>query len=222
MTIEEIAIRIRSSYGVHRLPAAANRETCKELFYAIADAMLDWKHVKYDRASMDVYVDELIDWALCCEGAKYELTKGVLYKGSTGKGKTFLLQVFQQWLKYVPVKYDVNGKEYRMELEIANARTIAAEYAAQEGGGTAVILKYSQIPCLLIDDIGAESKEQNSYGNRVNVINDILDKRQERNLITFGTTNFDKLTAEAGYDDRLRRRILALFNIVPVKHSRNY
>lgn len=216
---------IRQNTGIRRLPISPNygatMQGAVNTFVRVADAMLEWKGIRYDYESMRPYVIQLLAWALLDED-NYVPTRGFLYKGPTGKGKTFLMQVFANWLKAFKCSYLSNGKEMPMNLEIVSARRIAAEYTDERDGGAQVIQRYSEMPLLCIDDIAAEGREQNNFGNRLNVVNEILDRRYEKNLITFATTNLDRLTKEDGFDDRMRRRIMALFNIVSIRPDKNF
>lgn len=222
MSIEEILNDIKANTGIRREKPKVDIDhtAALELFYGIADAMLDWRGLRYDRANMEPIAKWLIAWTY--NFGKLDCTKGILLKGGPGKGKTFAMQVYAALVKRMGLTYVSNGRQLEMKLEIVNARTIAQEYANKENGGSAVIERYSRVPFLCIDDIGAESKEQNSFGNKVNVVNDIIDKRLEKNLITFGTTNLNEFDDEAGYDGRMRRRIDALFNQIGVNHNMKY
>lgn len=224
-SFEQYLNEIRQNSGIRRLPMdpnyGATLDAAVRTFIGVANAMLDWKGIRYDFESMKPYVFQLMAWTLLTED-NYCPTKGFLYKGATGKGKTFMLQVYSNWLKAFKCYYISNGIRMPMQLEVVSARRIAAEYTDEQSGGAAVITKYAEKPFLCIDDIAAESMMQNNFGNKVSVVNEILDRRYEKNLITFATTNLDKMTKEDGFDDRMRRRIMALFNIVTIKPDKNF
>lgn len=212
--------QIRQNYGIRRpeTPKGWTLDWAVGTFVKVADAMLDWKETRYDLATMKPYIEALMSWTLQLEGYNLDYSKGILFKGSTGKGKTFMLEVWCRWLQCVKLSYNSDGNSFPLNLVIVPAKTIATEYSSD----ATIIRQYADIPLLCIDDIGAESKMQNNFGNKVNAVNEVLFKRQYQHRITFGTTNLNELTAEAGYDDRLRRRLNEMFNVIPINHNKQY
>lgn len=184
-------------------------------FKAIGDAMLEWKGTTYDINPVIDEIQALINWTYMLED-DLDFTKGILFKGNTGTGKTFLFRIWKEFLKIDNPKFTANGSQFILSPIIANARTIAAEYAADS---YEAIQRYCESPSLIIDDIGAEPSIQNTYGNKTSIIADIIDRRNEMNLLTFGTTNLNKMTGEDGYDDRTARRMRELFNVRAVRQG---
>lgn len=218
LTIEDIIKSFEENYGIRRVNyRLSDLNVGKKYFIQIADAMLAWKGVKYDYSRTEKVIEQLIEWAYTIPGSNLDFYKGILLKGSTGRGKTFLFQVFGEFLKIDNIHFWSNGERLKMRLEDVNARRLAMEY---EKDGYEAILKYSQKPVLVINDIGAENEQSQNYGNKTNIVDRLLDMREEKNLLTFGTTNLNKFGDN--YDDRVISRMNSLFNVITMNHDIDY
>lgn len=227
MEISEILKQIKENKGIQRQRVNLNTFAKKDLslapyenaensFIEIANSLVAWKGKPYDAESVKETIRTLIHWAYLLD-ARLDYTKGILLKGSTGRGKTMLLTIFSNFLKIDQMKYKSNGQIYSLFLQIVHAKKIASDYQKE---GYAALEKYSNIPCLMIDDIGSEMDESNNFGNKINVIESVLDMREAKNLLTFGTTNLNKFSDK--YDDRTISRMNGLFNVVGVNHKTDY
>jgi len=70
---------------------------------------------------------------------------------------------------------------------------------------------YNQIidnDVIYIDDLGSEPKEAVIFGNRLNVLEKILEMRYNKDKITHITTNFDKEKIKTFYGERVLSRML--------------
>ena len=173
---------------------------------------------KYDPEPVRDQIMTLIKWAYLIPDEGIDPTKGLLFKGNTGAGKTFMFRVFNYFRLIDRLTILFNGKEdYPLKLNIVNVKRIAGEYQDPEHGGSAVITKYSKMSCLVLDDIGAEDEISLSFGNKVNVVEELISAREEYGMLTFGTTNLNSFSER--YDDRTISRMISLFNIVAFKHS---
>lgn len=219
MEIGALIENIKQSVGIKRIKYNADKGTCIKTFCEIANAMLDWrgKTISYDLVKSEI--EALVDWAYMFGDTDLDYTKGILFKGGTGGGKTFLMKAFARFLMIDNMRFKSNSTEYPLRLEMVNARVIAGEYQSGDSGYD-IIRKYATIPCLFIDDIGAEAFESVAFGNRLNVVSEILDRREENNLLTFGTTNIDKLSSQ--YDDRMISRMNNLFNVKSFTHNTDF
>lgn len=213
-TIEEIIKKAKMSSGIKRQMFRLDFEKAVLYFEKFANARLESKNQKFVLCNE---VNKLIDWLYVCN--KYEDTdysKGILIKGTTGKGKTFLLDVFTDLCRIDEPVYLSGGIQRNVRPYKVNARQIASEFSKQGWEG---IERYFSMNSLFIDDIGAE-QQSNHYGNKVLAITEILDRREEKNLLTFGTTNCEKLSEI--YDDRTVSRIASLFNIWYIENDIDY
>jgi len=82
---------------------------------------------------------------------------------------------------------------------------------------------YINIPCLFLDDVGTESKEQSYYGERKNAIDRILqeryDLRHHPKFLTIVTTNntLSQFEQFEHYDKRTIDRIRESYNFIHLK-----
>lgn len=142
------------------------------------------------------------------------LEKGILLAGNFGVGKTWLMKLF--------------AKNQRQVFFIRNAKDIADGFGAngEEAlneylnkiknavNDTAVFFQpYSG---LCIDDIGTEDIKTH-YGNKRNVIGDLIEKRYSRNntgIYLHATTNLDADQITSFYGGRVASRIREIFNLI--------
>jgi len=220
MEIAEITKRIANEVGVRRLPVPelTNMPNATNMFCAIANEFLKKKGRQFDLKAVNDQVDYMIRWAYMI-GDDIDFTKGILFKGHTGRGKTFLFRVFDYFTKIDGLKYIENGKEFNLSLKVVNVKKISGEYQAKDGGYS-VIQKYAGYRCLVLDDIGKEQEESSNFGNKMNVVEEIINIREEMGMLTFGTTNLDKMSSM--YDDRTVSRMNLLFNVRPINHETDF
>lgn len=149
----------------------------------------------------------------------YDLNKGICLQGHVGAGKSKLMELFK-----------FNQKQ---SFIVRSARKVAYEF---QEDGSAAILKYSEpIPTLsfktdafgqphfgvCFDDIGTETEQQH-YGNKSNVIMDIILNRYDHHALkgmTHVTTNLTPSQIEEMYDKRVRSRFREMFNQIPMPHG---
>lgn len=221
MELEMIKSKIANEIGVKRLqaPELTNMPGAIRMFSEIANEFLKKKNRKFDHEIVSEQVQSLINWAYML-GDDLDFTKGILFKGHTGTGKTFLFKVFNYFAKIDNLAYSENGKNLPITAKIVNVKKIAGEFQSPKDGGYSVIQRYANFPCLVIDDIGKEQEESISFGNKMNVVEEIISIREELGMLTFGTTNLNRM--EDMYDDRTVSRMNFLFNVVPVNHKTDF
>lgn len=142
------------------------------------------------------------------------LEKGILLAGNFGVGKTVLMKLF--------------AKNQRQVFHVYNAKYIADEY--EKGGEESIesyLVKtknaYNDAGCfyqpyagLCIDDIGTDDKKIN-YGNKKNVIGDIIEKRYDKGNVGIwfhGTTNLTAEQLEKLYGGRVISRLCEMVNFI--------
>lgn len=83
-------------------------------------------------------------------------------------------------------------------------------YAERDG-----VLATAAKPILVIEDMGQEPLEVQSYGNIYNPVIDILEKRYEHSLPTFITTNLDPQQLGKRYGKRIQDRLREMMFTIP-------
>jgi len=159
------------------------------------------------------------DPAFCEAGKGYSLEKGLLIIGPTGSGKTTLIRTvgsIHTLYESIDERYNHSEMLQVNNIKIKTALDIRWEFNV---GGFEAIEKYvinsDKTRELCIDD-GAEDLA-NHYGNKVDVVFEILYPRHDRKLKTHITTNLDDKALAAKYGDRLFSRFKEMFNRIVLK-----
>lgn len=217
MKIDNIKNKIAKEIGVNREKTHEIKdiEVAISYFNDLANEFLKKKNREFNSNIVREEIIKLIKWAYM-EGDELDFTKGILFKGHTGVGKTFLLRVFNYFCMINNLTYYENDKQFTLKVNIVNIKKIAGEFQSPDGGYP-VIQRYAYLSCLCIDDIGKEQEESLSFGNKLNVVEEIINIREELGMLTFGTTNIEKM--QDNYDDRTVSRMNILFNVIPVNHD---
>lgn len=132
---------------------------------------------------------------------KYEAKKGLLLRGVSGLGKTFLLKCLQHNPR--------NPIQIVSMLDIADAVRADGDYE---------LLPYGSK--LYLDDVGSEEATVNHYGTRINWFKNFLElyylKSTAYNRLIISTNNnFSELEEKYGF--RVRDRIREMFNVIDVQ-----
>lgn len=134
----------------------------------------------------------------------YSFKKGLLIRGVSGLGKTFLFQCAAS-----------NGLN---PVLIINMLEIAEEIRAN--GEFTIPMKHEKV--LYLDDVGTEEHTVNHYGTKINFFKNFIELTYQRNehrgfgkLVVSTNNNFDQLEEKYGF--RVRSRMKDMFNIVDVK-----
>ncbi|MCQ2608754.1 MAG: AAA family ATPase [Bacteroidales bacterium] len=141
--------------------------------------------------------------------------KGILLIGSTGVGKTMLMQMFMDFVSVYPIYISHNNDLLNARMIKRTAQEIANYY--KENGEIEEMLERFVI--LWIDDMGSEDVV-NHFGNKRNVIEDLIFTRAERGLYTFATTNISKFSDI--YGDRTVSRMNRMFFPVVMENKTDY
>lgn len=136
------------------------------------------------------------------------LQKGLLLAGNYGTGKTWLMSLFRKNNRQV---YHVeHAKEVAKAFHKNGEEAIERHYNKIKNAFQDPVVLYQEYSGLCMEDIGREDIK-NSYGNRTNVIGDIMEARYINKCMGpffHGTTNFTVPQLEEFYGgmvvDRLR------------------
>lgn len=145
------------------------------------------------------------------------LEKGILLGGMIGVGKTWMMKLF--------------GKNQRQVFAVKTAKSISDTFQTEGEENMEQFIECPRLPIndsqnffhskigLCIDDIGTE-EIKNHYGNRKNVIGDLIELRyakQNTGLLLHLTTNLTMLQVKEFYGDRVGSRLRETMNIIELK-----
>lgn len=142
------------------------------------------------------------------EAGELDPEKGLLINGGTGSGKSKFFSVMQQSL------LNLRASAYRIVSCIDVEQSIRMESMGVESNP----YQHFNHGVMCFDDLGTESSETVIYGNRVNVMSEILQLRynsfQNKGVKTHITTNLLMSEIEKRYGTRISDRISEMCNIV--------
>lgn len=140
----------------------------------------------------------------------YGLNKGIMLLGGIGTGKTLLMRamadlyfIFDTKVKVLPT-YVVTEKFSKFGVE-------AYDKVYYSSDDIHVVHDY-----VVFDDLGAETI-QNHYGQITNVMAEVMLRRYDANVRTFGTSNLDQKTIRKFYGERVWSRMKSMFNFIHLK-----
>jgi DNA replication protein DnaC len=142
------------------------------------------------------------------------LSKGILLAGNFGVGKTWLMTLFAKNIRQVYHMHNTKQIADYFEVDGEEAmRTYVNKVKNAVNDGARFYQPYSGI-CL--DDIGTEDVKTN-YGNKKNVIGDLIEKRyaaQNCGVFLHGTTNLSGQELKDFYGGRVTSRMREIFNFI--------
>lgn len=163
---------------------------------------------------MWMHGDPKFDAAVLPGGAKGDLRKGVALMGPTGTGKSLLMEVLNVYRNKDNMVYFQKGRRKFLEFKIRKASQIVNEYGLN---GQRAIGEYSTMNCLAVDDLGWEQCEVVDYGNRINLLQVVMDERHRRGLMTHVTSNATFRVLAERYGDYIESRLHEMCNVFVLK-----
>lgn len=203
--------KIRDEYSNYR-DENGNRIMSKERTTYVKEILTyQYKLLVAKRAMKQQPIDtHVID--ICVDFLTNPSTRtSLLLFGTPGTGKTTFMRAM----------YMTVGFLYREEIsryEITNRYTKASELGAILKTDKDDYKRLKSGTCLFIDDLGfnGESEMVNDYGVKARPIEDIIEFRYDRQLMTVCTTNLTSGEIKEKYGERIFSRICETFAMVPV------
>lgn len=154
----------------------------------------------------------LSHWLVKAPFAGMDHHRGIFLRGPVGTGKSDLLRGLSRAIA-------IGGGE---GFPIVAAKRIVYEFSRTDDRveqGPTVVLRYSRMPMLAIDDLGTE-EDGRHYGKTVNVIADLVafryDLWRQGKAVTFVTTNLTNAALSAKYDERTVSRLAEMMNVLEI------
>lgn len=166
--------------------------------------------------------EKFVEYATEMGVANPSINKGLLLPGNVGTGKTWMMKLL--------------SRNNRQSFEMVAAKDIANEFLAAKDklipdvymrpfrnnvdvGGLNIPGEEvfgQQVIGLCIDDMGSESMK-NNFGNKINVIGDIIETRYSygyTGVFLHGTTNLNADEIAEFYGERVASRAREIFNFI--------
>ena len=189
-----------------------NRIMTKERTTYVKDILeYQYKLIVANRAMHQQPIDEHV-LARCVDFLTNPETRpSLLLFGTPGTGKTTFMRAM-----FMTVNFLYNEELSRNE--IVSRYTKASELGALLKQDKDEYKKLKSATCLFIDDLGfnGESEMVNDYGVKAKPIEDIVEHRYDRQLMTVCTTNLTSAEIRDKYGDRIYSRICETFSMLPV------
>lgn len=156
------------------------------------------------------------DARFCDCGENFSLDKGILLLGIPGIGKTHLMNFFAKnpHASYTVPTCKVITEKYVQKF-VRDDMSVIEYYSSLQKAEFGHIYDQEYLG-ICFGDLGAES-EGNSYGNKRNVIEEIVFNRYESKIpfkYTHFTSNLDANMIKEKYGDRMRDRLREMCNVL--------
>ena len=203
--------KIRDEYSPYR-DQSGNRIMTKERTAYVGDILRNQYGFLVAKRNMELKPIDSHILEICQRFLTDPSTRSsLLLFGTPGTGKTTFMKAIHMTVGFL---YQEEISRYEMRIRYIKASELGAllkqdkeEYKATK---TAT--------CLFIDDIGfnGESEVVNDYGVKARPIEDIIEHRYDRQLMTVCTTNLTAGEIRSKYGERIYSRICETFSMVPV------
>lgn len=190
-----------------------NQQEAEEAYLAIARQIEP--NFTITERNAPIY-SKLVQYAFADKACGINVNKALGLVGNTGSGKTLAMNVLGDLLRAYDVRYRRGERIVPFAFRIFSARRIASEFAASGYDGIYPYIHYNNI---CIDDLGSEPQEVVHYGNKLNVIEHIIEERYLARKITHFTSNFKLEQLEQFYGQRVASRLYETCNLEPFVHN---
>ncbi len=144
-----------------------------------------------------------------------DLNKGIYIAGQTGSGKSWAQEIMSNYARAQNIKSTIGNEEKCLFWKNFRTDTICDEFSK-----TGSIDKYKNMTLLGIQDLGAEPSESMYMGNRVNVMQQVLEYRGDfTDKLTFITSNLPMAheSLVQKYGDRVASRLNEMCNYFEIR-----
>lgn len=155
-------------------------------------------------------------------GQGFSLHKGLVIMGNVGTGKTTLMKLFsrnqKQSFLLTPCRkitelYEVDGEE-----------AVTSFSAPVQESGTDIRFFNQRVLGQCFDDLGTEKNPVLHFGNRTNVMTNVIlnrydSRRTMPHTMTHITTNLDAAMLDEQYGSRVKSRLREMFNVIVLEGS---
>lgn len=142
------------------------------------------------------------------------LNKGILLAGNFGRGKTWMMRLFQK--NNHRVYHMVEAKDLAILYKKAGDEAIEQYKQKIKNAFNDPTVFYQTHAALCIEDIGAEDIKGN-YGDKSNVVGDIIEGRYVNDCLVgwfHGTTNLTSAQLKEYYSGRVTSRLRESVNLI--------
>ena len=180
----------------------------------ISEAQVKFPNFTIDQNQEEFYRN-LIMYFQKSDKSVWDLNKGLLINGEVGCGKTMTMDICREIFKGFRI---IEARHILRDYLTTGADVINIygryDYKTDGKGNR----QHDKPRTLCIDDLGLEEVDQKFYGNKSNVIAELLlDRYREfvkSGMITHATTNIGASQIEQLYGIRGRDRMKEMFNLV--------
>ena len=226
MNINEVIARARK-YGtiqsVRRIKTPYDMETAMAAVLMIGRAIIP--HFVIDNENRWVY-EQLIKWVHADDTmmaqepttkaqVKGRLNAGIYLAGNTGSGKSLALHIMSLYRNIYNTQVLINEESFCLAWHPIRVDQICDAYAK-----TGDIAKYKKMPILCVQDFGSEPSETLYMGNRLNVMQQIIEARGDLgDVITLISSNASvkNQTLFDRYGNRVISRLGEMCNYIELK-----
>jgi DNA replication protein DnaC len=205
----EVISKLRSEgTGIERFYRDYSKKVARKIWLEMYEALIDCE------VETQKYWNELILWAMADKACNLDLLKGIGIVGATGIGKTSAMKVLNSMLEYDNCVYLKNGRPIPLKFHIYNSREIVSRY---EKDGHEGLYNYYNYANVMIDDLGTELLQAKHYGTPLNVLEEVIERRYENNMMLHFTSNLSLNDIHEKYGDRVYSRINQQVNIIELE-----
>lgn len=207
---QKVADLIKKNEAFARLRKSWSNQLNTDLTISIDDAKRKmWQVIKMSGLEIN-FTDEwkktiltLLRWFCGEDSDECKMNKGLYLWGEPGRGKSLFMQLFQAYALVI---------DYR-KFEMVNCKDLVHAFASNRSIES-ISRYYSDMWCF--EDLGYEDPF-NMYGNKINVMEEILIRRYDSRQLTLVTTNMPPDAIVKSYGSRVESRMYEMFNFIELK-----